>query len=177
MVFVAQIALNGVSMWPMIRRSAMRAILFDPDLRQVLLIKALVPDTGAQLWFTPGGGINEGETELACLAREVAEETGLKEIPAAYPVWRRREKFVFMGEHYDQFELYFFVPVSRFEVSERRLEPHETETFMGVQWWSIDELDQSPEVFVPGDMAQLLQELEAQWREGRLPTEPQRVGR
>ena len=155
----------------------MRAILFDPDLRQILLIKALVPDTGAKLWFTPGGGINEGETQLGCLAREVLEETGLGELPDAYPVWTRREQFVFMGEQYDQEELYFFVPVRQFDVRERSLEPHEADTFLGVRWWPIDEIAGSDELFVPADIAQLLLELEGQWRAGNLPVTTQRVGR
>ena len=35
----------------MIRRRAVRAILWDADRREVLLIQARVPDTGAVLWF------------------------------------------------------------------------------------------------------------------------------
>lgn len=161
----------------MIRRSAVRAILFDPDLREILLIKALVPDTGQQLWFTPGGGINGGESELDCLAREVAEETGLHKLPAAHRVWTRHEQFVFMGEDYDQYEVYYFVPIARFELGQRNLESHETETFLDARWWSLADIACSDDQFVPGDLADLLLTLETQWHSGELPDTPRAVGR
>lgn len=161
----------------MIRRSAMRAILFDLDLRQILLIKAVVPDTGQQLWFTPGGGVNAGESALDCLAREVAEETGLLELPSAHPVWTRHEQFVFMGEHYDQDEMYYFVPVARFEIGPRHLEPHEADTFLEARWWPLEEIAGCADVFVPGDLSALLLQLETQWHSGQLPYAPKAVGR
>jgi 8-oxo-dGTP diphosphatase len=44
----------------------------------LLLIQAHVPATGQRFWLLPGGGIEPGETEEACVQREVMEETHLR---------------------------------------------------------------------------------------------------
>lgn len=155
----------------------MRALLFDPERQEILLIKALVPDTGVELWFTPGGGKEPGESDLTVLAREVFEETGLRELPPARLVWTRSEKFVFMGDHYHQDERYYLVQLPRYEVGERALEAHEEETFLATEWWPLDRILESQEQFVPGELGVLLVELLQQLAAGELADEPRHVGR
>lgn len=155
----------------------MRALLFDPERQEILLIKALVPDTGAQLWFTPGGGLESDETDLACLAREVLEETGLAELPDASLVWTRQEQFVFMGDEYDQYERYYLVPIARFEVANRALEAHEEQTFLAARWWRLADILASADTFVPADLGHQLTQLGQQLGMGELPVQPLHVGR
>ncbi|NTU85509.1 MAG: NUDIX hydrolase [Chloroflexales bacterium] len=45
---------------------------------QILLIKHTHHDTGRSYWLVPGGGIEPGESEEACVAREMWEETTLQ---------------------------------------------------------------------------------------------------
>jgi len=155
----------------------MRALLYDPQRRELLLIKAVVPDTGVELWFTPGGGKEDGETDLQALAREVREETGLAALPPVHPVWLRREQFVFMGDEYDQSERYFLAPVPRFELVQTGLESHEQETFLAARWWSLEAIVDSAESFVPADLGRLMMVLDEQLAAGELPGQLIRVGR
>ena len=62
-----------------VAREAVRVVLVDTDER-VLLIEGHDPGRPEQgtYWFTPGGGIDPGETPQECAAREVLEETGLR---------------------------------------------------------------------------------------------------
>jgi len=155
----------------------MRALLFDEQRQEILLIKALVPDTGLELWFTPGGGMEPDETDLACLAREVLEETGLADLPPAQHVWNRHEAFVFMGDDYDQAERYYLVPIARFEVGNRALESHEAETFLEARWWRLADILVSKDRFVPADLGEQLKVLAGQLQAGQLPVEPLPIGR
>src|SRR5215208_1762601 len=45
---------------------------------QLLLLKVVDRDSGAAFWLLPGGGREAGETEEACVQREVREETFLE---------------------------------------------------------------------------------------------------
>jgi len=155
----------------------MRALLLDPVREELLLIKALVPDTGEQLWFTPGGGKEDDESDLSCLAREVLEETGLASLPEAALVWTRSEQFVFMGEDYHQDERYFLVLTPRFEIAQQTLEAHEQETFLAARWWTLDDIAASKELFVPADLGRLMKELLESFRSAGIPDRVQHVGR
>jgi len=44
----------------------------------VLLLKIVDLDSGAMFWLLPGGGREDGESEEACVQREVREETELE---------------------------------------------------------------------------------------------------
>ncbi len=45
---------------------------------QILLIQQTHHDDGRSYWLIPGGGIEPGESEEACVAREMWEETSLR---------------------------------------------------------------------------------------------------
>lgn len=45
---------------------------------EILIIAHREHSTNRQYWLLPGGGIEPGETEEACVLREVHEETGLQ---------------------------------------------------------------------------------------------------
>lgn len=49
--------------------------IIDDD--QILLIKHRPLKGGSPYWVIPGGGIEDGESEIECVAREMKEETNL----------------------------------------------------------------------------------------------------
>jgi 8-oxo-dGTP pyrophosphatase MutT (NUDIX family) len=56
-------------------RATVRVIMIDND--RTLLFEDSDPGVpGTTWWTTPGGGVDEGESEIAAALREVAEETG-----------------------------------------------------------------------------------------------------
>ena len=57
-------------------RASVRGVIVDDDNR-VLLVKWRRQQDGASFWLCPGGGREKGEDDAGCLAREIAEETGL----------------------------------------------------------------------------------------------------
>lgn len=65
-------------------------------------------------WFTPGGGLELGESERAAAVRELAEETGyvLEESELTGPVWRRTALFDFFSRQYIQHEAFFVALLS-----------------------------------------------------------------
>jgi 8-oxo-dGTP diphosphatase len=153
-------------------REAARALVLDPDDR-VLLVRFVNPDTGAEFWTTPGGGVDPGESLQGALRRELREETGLDDVEFGPVVWTRREVFPWAGRTLDQREQVVLVRVPAFEPRPQfSREQLAAEAVHEVRWWTLADLEASDATFYPTRLAALLREL----IEAGPPAEPIDVG-
>ena len=84
-------------------------------------------------WMIPGGGLEPGEDELTCCAREVTEETGLIVQPS--------DCALEIDEYYESFKWinrYFFCEVTG--KTEVNLTEREKEVGMEPRWLHLDEI-------------------------------------
>lgn len=158
---------DGGTKEPLLRR-ATRALMLTPA-GEVLLMMAQEPQTGREVWFTPGGGMDGDETPIECLRRELREETGLDTVEIGPIIWHRRHTFFWAGRALTQEETYYLVQVERFEPQMiDNPSPGEASAFREFRWWTADEIDASAALFAPRRLGQYVEQL---IREGP-PTEP-----
>jgi 8-oxo-dGTP pyrophosphatase MutT (NUDIX family) len=139
-------------------RQAARILLIDAAAR-VLLFRGRDPARPEhRYWFTPGGGLDPGESPVSGAVRELAEETGLRVTPEELgePVWREVTEFTFAGRWYRQEQQFFLVRVPAWEVDTAGFDQVERETIDDHRWWTMDELARTPERFYPADLPEVL---------------------
>lgn len=143
----------------------MRAVLLDGH-NQLLLQRYHDPSVhrpggvphAAPCWIAPGGGIEAGEAPAAALARELYEETGLREVCWGPWLWRRRVLLNYQGalrafeEHYRFARLAAVAP----SVHPQQLAAHEQRALQGHRWWSLAALQETAERVYPLGLATLL---------------------
>jgi len=124
-------------------REAARILLFD-DQSRLLLLRGHDPFLPERSWwFTPGGGLHDGEGHREAAAREAREETGYT-VPAETltgPVWERTAVFDFMRNPYVQHEEFFLAKVS--DAVEQRpavWTEAEHDTIEGDGWHSVEDI-------------------------------------
>ena len=152
-------------------RATARVVVLDPAGRVLLLGARLtdpaIPPGDVLFWYTPGGGVEDGESVRVAAARELAEEIGLVVDPAALegPVWLRRHVGPFAGVDVDSRETFFVLrdvvhevdPTGRTELELLGEEPH--------RWWSVADVAAADVAFAPRELAAVLPELLAgPWR-------------
>ncbi len=146
---------------PVRRRATVRVLVCD-EADRLLLFCDSDPGTGQQWWITPGGGIDDGETELAAVRRELAEETGLQVAPEQVigPIARRRVWHGYSDQVVDQHDTFFAVRVPRFAVDTSGFTDEELVTVQGSRWWTVAETVASPERVWPALLPDLVDLLE-----------------
>jgi ADP-ribose pyrophosphatase YjhB (NUDIX family) len=133
-------------------------VLLDPDDR-ILLVRFQFPDRA--VWATPGGGIEDGESDEHALRRELAEESGLHEFDLGPLVWTRTHVVPIGGGRWDgQEERYYLVRALAFEPRpELSWAQLRREGVTEVRWWTPDELEATDAVFAPRRLQALVREL------------------
>ena len=142
---------------PRLRR-ATRAVVID-ERDRTLLVRF---DFGDRVvWATPGGGIEEGESDEAAIRRELLEEAGLEGFELGPLVWTRTHHVPLGGDRWDgQSERYYLVRTADFEPAPRLTwEELRAEGMTAIRWWARDELEAEDAIFAPRRLPLLVREL------------------
>ena len=141
-----------------IDRRAARVLLVDRAGRTLLLCGGDPARPGERWWFTPGGGLSDGETPAQGAARELEEETGLRIDPVELgaPVWHQTAEFSYNRRRYRQEQDFYLLRVPEWQVDTAGMNDDERQTITEHRWWSAAEIDTSDELIFPSELADLL---------------------
>ena len=147
-------------------RRAARVVLVDRADRTLLLRGGDPARPGLRWWFTPGGGLNEGETSAEGAARELYEETGLRVDPSdlGEPVWHQVTRFSYDRRDYRQDQDFYLVRVPEWQVDTTGFDVEEQRTIDDHRWWTAAELETTAETVYPENLAELLRRITAEAR-------------
>jgi 8-oxo-dGTP pyrophosphatase MutT (NUDIX family) len=141
-------------------RVGARVLLLDP-LDRVLLIHARDPqDPGHHWWELPGGGLDNGEDLADAARRELVEEAGIMLLELGRKLWVRESRFIYRGHAHHRIE-HVFLGRTPSTVTQIPLKPTENEKtgLIERRWWAAAELQRCPDKLLPGNLAELLDNL------------------
>lgn len=149
-------------------RASCRGLVFDDDGRVLLALHRINDETN--VWVGPGGGVEDGETLVQTLARELFEETGLALTDQSAPtlVWTQENKFPEMEPHgYSGVIGHFYVvPLNAFSreggsLVEAADHPRE-DGVLDMRWWTLGEVEEAHQqstLFAPRAFPRLMRDL------------------
>ncbi len=155
-------------------RETARLVLFD-DRKKILMIK--IEDSAVHdpkqsqkktFWFTPGVKVEEGESAEVAAKRELFEETGIRQADEFGPcIWKGSVVLNWKGGKTQLDEKFFFVRVKSQAISTENFTQEEKKVIKEHRWFSLKDLKNTKEIFIPKDLGSLVQEI----LEGKIPIE------
>jgi 8-oxo-dGTP pyrophosphatase MutT (NUDIX family) len=139
---------------PPVRR-AIRVLLIDRAGR-TLLAQFGDDHTAARWWVPPGGGIEEGEDDLATARRELREEVGRDDLAIGELLGRRGGTFRHRGQWFTQYERWYLCRCDAFDVAPVVVAAVRAEGIRELRWWSAAELRADRELTAPRRLPDLL---------------------
>jgi len=112
-------------------------------------------------WATPGGGVEDGETEAKAAQRELAEELHLN-IPLSGPVHAASSTFEHKGIIVENTDVFFVGSCSRNCPQLSAVTDEERDAMQSMRWWSPDEIEKSGERIFPPDLGLVVRALAQQ---------------
>ena len=146
-------------------RDTARALVLDPEDRLLLIAYEAVMDVDPlrpglrRFWFTPGGGLDPGETHEEALRRELEEEIGVSDAPLGPCVARRETPFLLFRQQRFVRERYYVVRLPTPAIDTARLAETEDNPVLDVRWWPRPDLLATTEVIEPRGFAELTQRI------------------
>lgn len=142
----------------MVVRRTVKVLLLDQADR-LLLLRGDEKAGGEPVWFPVGGGIESGEDAVAAGLREIAEETGCREVTMGPEVWHRRHLYAWRGQQTDTDERWFMARAAHFTPSPQALTDEEQSYITGFRWWAVEELVSTTDPVFPPDLGPRLRDL------------------
>jgi 8-oxo-dGTP pyrophosphatase MutT (NUDIX family) len=136
-------------------RVGARVILFDQAGR-VLLVAVTDPVDARRIWMTPGGGRDDGETDIDCARRELREETGVSVKELLGPVFEHEHVFRWAGRMYRQRERFYVASMEASTQGEASPDRIERVAKMEARWWTLDELRTTEELVEPPGLHEIV---------------------
>jgi ADP-ribose pyrophosphatase YjhB (NUDIX family) len=137
-----------------VARRAARLLILDPDGSVFLQLHDDV-EIGLH-WAPPGGGLEEGETELAAALRETREETGWTDVKTGPALCRWEHDYTRDGVPTRQSDIYFLAAGPRAEPEAAARATYAEEGILAIRWWTPGALGASLAAFWPPNLPALL---------------------
>lgn len=142
-------------------RDTARGLIFDPHDRLLLIQYAAAIDVDPArpglraFWFTPGGGLEAGESHEEALRRELAEEIGVTGATIGPHVARRETPLLLFREPRFVRERYFVVRLPSPAIDTALLAETESDPVLEVRWWPLAALEATTDVIEPRSLVAL----------------------